>query len=200
MFALNNAKVSYMFIVPHLRQHRFPRVCAILSCFRRIVTRPGASDKRDTTMLFKQGVADVSVRIRCAIRRRDIRGLQPVERRKALVVLDRRLKKVHDVLMFTVLWAIARRVERRETCSMFAELMAPEPRIILVLRNPVCVHILQQILLAKWLQEGTDVGSRVGWNEGAIRRASRGVWRRDRIVLAVKIAVLRVAAVTVVRP
>lgn len=94
-------------------------------------------------MLLEQHIADISIRVSSLIRWRDMRFFQPFERRKPLVVLDRRLKEIYHILMLTVLRAVARYVECRETCSVLAELVAPETGVILVLRDPVVVHVFE---------------------------------------------------------
>ena len=77
--------------------------------------------------------------------------------------------------MLAVLRAVARGVEGAEAGGVLAKLVAPEAGVVLVLRNPVCVHVLQQVVAAEGLEESADVGARVGWNNGAILQAVGGV-------------------------
>ena len=68
---------------------------------------------------------------------------------------------------------------------MLAEFMPPEPCVILVLRNPVLVHILKQIVLSEWLEKRADVGARVRRDNGTVWRPGRSVRRGDGVILAV---------------
>ena len=68
------------------------------------------------------------------------------------------------------------------------------------LGDPVVVHVFQEVVAAEWLEEGADVGARVGGHGGAVLEAVGGVGRRDGVVLAVQVAVLRVGAVAEIWP
>ena len=70
--------------------------------------------------------------------------------------------------MLAVLRAVARDVEGREAGGVLGELVAPETGVVLLPRDPVGVHVLQEVVAAKWLEEGADVGAVVGWDECAI--------------------------------
>ena len=66
------------------------------------------------------------------VRRLDVCGLEPLEGRHFLVVLDCCLEEVNDFLVLLVGGAVARGVKGRETGGVFAEFVTPEPWIKLV--------------------------------------------------------------------
>lgn len=78
--------------------------------------------------------------------------------------------------MLTVLRAVAGCVEGAEARGVLAEFVAPESGVVLVLRNPVCVHVLEEIVAAKRLEESANIRSGVGWDESAILQTVCGVW------------------------
>jgi hypothetical protein len=83
---------------------------------------------------------------------------------------------------------------------VLAELVAPETGVILVLRDPVVVHVFEQVVAAEGFKECADVGAVVRGDEGAIGEAVCGVGRGYGVILAIEIAVLRVGAVAEVGP
>lgn len=64
-----------------------------------------------------------------------------------------------------------------------------------VLRDPVRVHVLEEIVPAERLEESANARAIVSRDDGAIRQAIGGVWRRHWVVLAAQIAVLGVSPV-----
>jgi hypothetical protein len=90
-------------------------------------------------MLFRQHVHDVGIAVLRGIARGDLRFSKPVKRRNALVVRNRGFEEVDYFFVFGVLWAVAGRVEGREAGGVFAEFVAPETGVVLVLGDPVCV-------------------------------------------------------------
>lgn len=79
---------------------------------------------------------------------------------------------------------------------MLREFVAPESRVVLVLRDPIIVHVIEQIVLAEWLEEGADVGAIVSWDRDTVGLSSGSIGRWDWIVLASEIAILGVRTVT----
>jgi hypothetical protein len=67
---------------------------------------------------------------------------------------------------------------------VLAELVAPEARVVLVLRDPVVIHVFEQVVAAERLEEGSDVGAVVGGDEGAIGKPVGRVGRRNGVILA----------------
>lgn len=94
--------------------------------------------------------------------------------------------------MLAVLWAIARNVEGGEASGMLAELMTPEAWVVLLPRDPVCVHVLEEIVPAEWLEKSANIGAVIGRYERSVGETIGGVWRWDWIILSSQIAVLRV--------
>jgi len=67
---------------------------------------------------------------------------------------------------------------------MLGKLVAPEARVILILRDPVVVHVLQQVVFSEGFEECADVGTGISGYWDAVRLSCGGVRRRDRVVLA----------------
>lgn len=70
--------------------------------------------------------------------------------------------------MLTVHGTVARDIEGREACSVLAKLVAPEAWIILLEGDPVIVHVLEQVVAAKWLQESANIRAVVRRDKSAI--------------------------------
>lgn len=75
-----------------------------------------------------------------------------------------------------------------------------KPCVILEPADPIRVHILEQVVTAKGLEKRTNVRSSIGGDNGTIWQAIGSVRRGNRVILAVKITVLRVTAVTEIGP
>lgn len=75
--------------------------------------------------------------------------------------------------------------------------MAPEVSVRTGLADPVFVHPCKQIILAEGLEESADIRAGVWGHHSAVLLAVGSIRRRDRIVLAAEIAVLRVRAIAV---
>ena len=58
--------------------------------------------------------------------------------------------------------------------------------------DPVCVHIVKEVVGTEVLNECADVWSCVGRNDGAVAETIGGVWRGNWIELAAQVAVLGV--------
>jgi len=87
-------------------------------------------------------------------------------------------------------------LESRITRSVFRELVSPKVRVWPALINPERVHVVEQVVAA----EGDDAESVDGRtcprrNDGAVREPVLCLGRGRVVVLAVQIAVLRVAAI-----
>ena len=68
------------------------------------------------------------------------------------------------------------------------------------LGDPVVVHVFQEVVAAEWLEEGADVGARVGGHGGAVFEAVGGVGGGDGVVLPSQITVLCVRAIAEIGP
>lgn len=134
---------SYIFVVPSLRENSVSIIRAVLARFSGVVTRSSAADERKTTVLLNKSIPDIGVRVRSAVRGCDVCFLQPFEGREALVVSDSCLEEVNDFLVLTVLRTVASNVECRVAGGVLGELVAPESSVILVLCNPVVVHVFE---------------------------------------------------------
>jgi hypothetical protein len=175
-----------------LRETSVAVICRVGSSCSGVVAGTRAANERDRTEVVGQRVADIRVRVSGRVRRDDAVFLEPLEARYALVVHNGRIEKVDYVFVLTVHGAVAWLVEGREARSVLAELVSPKASVVLVLSNPVRVHVFEEVVAAKGLDEGTDVGAVVRWYKGAVGESIGGVWRRDWVVLAGQIAVLRV--------
>lgn len=193
---------TYVFIVPNLAERSVSTIGTVYSfagcCV--VVSRAVAPDKRNATMVFEQYVPNIGVSVCGLVRRRDIRRFKPVKRWKPLVVLDCGFEEVYNLLMLAVLWAIARNIEGGEASSMFAELMTPESRVVLLPCDPVGVHVLEKIVPTERLKESADVRAIVGCHKRAIGKTVGGVWRRYGIILSSQVAVLCVRSITEIWP
>jgi hypothetical protein len=187
-------------IVPNLAQHCVPIIGGVLARSSGIESRPRAPDERNAAVLLSQRVLEVSVRVRRAVRGNDLLRFEPLVCGEALVVLDRRLEEIDHVLVLPVQRTVARRVESAEAGGVLAELVAPEARVVLVLRDPVRVHVLEQIVAAERFQERADVGAGVRRNHGAVFETVGGIGGGNRVVLTRQVAVLRVGPVAEVGP
>ena len=78
-------------------------------------------------MFLLQYFCNLLVRVCRVVRRFDVCGLEPLEGRHFLVVLDCCLEEVDDFFVLLVGGAVAGGVEGRETGGMFAEFVTPEP-------------------------------------------------------------------------
>lgn len=207
-----------MFIVPHLAQHRVPVITRPLTRSRGIVARPRAPDERNAAVLLGQRVLEVRVRVGGAVGGDDVLCLQPLVGREALVVFDCGFEEIDDFLVFAVERAVAGHVEGAVARGVLAEFVAPEAGVVLVLwefsvgeservlgadadlGDPVVVHVFQEVVAAKWLEEGADVGARVGGHGGAVLEAVGGIGGGDGVVLSSQIAVLCVRAIAEIGP
>lgn len=143
-------------------------------------------------MLLDKRITNVLIRVCSAVGRRDVNLLQPVKGRKALVVSNGCFEKVDDFFVFAILRTVARDVEGRIAGRVLREFMSPETSIILVLCDPVVVHVLKQIVFAERLEESANVGAVVSWHWSSIGFPSSGIRRWNRIVLASKVTILTV--------
>lgn len=74
---------------------------------------------------------------------------------------------------------------------------APQVLVGRVLRDPVRVHVLQQVVAAEWLKERVNAGSIVRRDEGTVWKGIGRIGRRHWIILAAQVAVLGIGAVAV---
>ena len=189
-----------MLIVPHLAEHRVAIIRRILPRLGGVEAGTSAAQERRSLRLLDERGQDLSVRVRGGVGGRDIRGGEPFERREALLVPDDGLEEVDDFLVLAVLRAVAGHVEGAEAVAVLGHLVAPEARVVLVLRNPVCVHVFEEVGAAKGLEEGADVGARVGEHGGTVREAIGGVGAWNGVILPAQVTVLGVAAIAEVGP
>ena len=78
--------------------------------------------------------------------------------------------------MLSILRTVAGRVKGAEAGGVLAELVAPEPRVILVLGNPVSVHVLKKVIASERLKERANVGAGIGCDDSTVLQAIGGVW------------------------
>ncbi len=189
-----------MAIIPHLAHHRATSVGTVLPCLGRVVPGPGAPYVGCGAVLLRQLALNVRQGILSAVTGRDLRLAQPRPGRKALVVLDRGLEEVDDLLVLTILRSIARDIKGREAGRMLGELVGPEVGVGRTLVDPIRIHPAEEVVLAEWGEEGVDTWALIGWYGGAVGKTSRGVGAGSWVVLAGQVAVLGVAAIAEVRP
>lgn len=102
--------------------------------------------------------------------------------------------------MLLILGPVARDIKGAVASAMLGELVAPEIVVWAALVDPVVVHPVQEIILAKWLQECADVWATVWRDRRAAWCVGSGVRTRRGIVLAAQIAVLSEGAIAEVGP
>jgi hypothetical protein len=187
-------------VVPHFAEDSVSVVRRPLSGLGGIEARARAAEEGDAAVLLGQDVAYGCVAVRGAVGGDNVLCLEPLVRGEALVVLDCRLEEVDDFLVLAVLRAVAGDVEGAEAVAVLGHLVAPEARVVLVLRNPERIHVFQEVGAAKGLEEGADVGACVGEYCGAVREAIGRVGARDRVVLPAQVTILCVAAIAKVGP
>ena len=73
----------------------------------------------------------------------------------------------------------------------------PEILVRRILRNPVRVHVLEQVVPTEWFQERADSRTVVCRNNCTICQTIGGVRRRHWVVLAAQIAVLSVRTIAI---
>lgn len=74
--------------------------------------------------------------------------------RQILVIRNSSLEEIDDFFMRAVFRPVAGNVEGGETGCVFAELVAPEIAVRLVLRNPEFVHRGQEVEFTEGGEEG----------------------------------------------
>ena len=189
-----------MVIIPNLTDDGPSRVVLTLTSLGGIVPGARAANVRLRAGLLGQGFLNVCERIRGLIARHDFGLVQPLPGRVALVVLDRGLEEIDNVLVLDVVRAIAGDVEGGVASRVLAELVGPEVSVGRALVDPVRVHPVDQVVAAEGLQERVDRGAVVVGDHGAVGEAVGRIRRGDRVVLALQVAVLSVRAVAEVGP
>ena len=102
--------------------------------------------------------------------------------------------------MLAVLGSVARDVEGAEASGVLAEFVGPEVGVGATLRDPVTVHVGEQIEFAEGRQKSADARSSVCGYCSAISLAVGSVWRRMRVELTTEITVLRIRSIAEVWP
>ncbi|KAJ8108241.1 hypothetical protein OPT61_g8307 [Boeremia exigua] len=189
-----------MLVVPDLAQHGVSIISGALTRGSSVEARPGAADEGNRAVLLGQRLLEVGVRVGGAVGGDDVLCLEPLEGREALVEFYRGFEEVDYFFVLAVLRAVARRVEGAEAGGVLAELVGPESGVVLVLRDPVRVHVLEQVVAAKGLEEGPDVGAGIRGDDRAVGEARGGVGGGYGVVLACQVAVLRIFATTKIWP
>ena len=173
-----------MVIIPHLTHNCVPVIQTSLSLRRSIVPRTRAAYIRQRAKALRQrGLQIRQTHIR-AIRRPDPGRAQPVVGRQVGVILHRGREEIDNVAVVDVRRPVARQVEGREAGAVLAELVAPEVAVGLSLRDPVFVHVGEEVELAERREEGAYAGSCV-WRDGSPGGIpGRGVWEGTGVVLS----------------
>jgi hypothetical protein len=81
----------------------------------------------------------------CGVGGADVFSREPAVGRQVLVVHDSCLEEVDNLLMLTILWPIARDIERGEAGGVFRKFMAPEIAVLATLGDPVSTGKIRQI-------------------------------------------------------
>lgn len=190
----------HVLVVPHLAQHSVAVISRTFAFSGSIETRARAPDEGNTAMLLGKRLLEVGVRVGGRVGRDNILCLQPLVGGEALVVLDCSFEEVDYLFVLAVQRAVAWRVEGAVAGGVLAKLMAPETRVILILSDPVRVHVFQEIVAAEGLQKGANVGPFIGRHNSAVLEAICRVGRWDRVVLTGQVTILGVTAIAEIRP
>lgn len=139
-------------------------------------------------------------RVRSVIRRADACTREPMPCREPLIVKNSGFEEVHNVLMLPIFGAVARDVKCRVARGMLGKLVTPKVIVWAALRDPILIHVLQEVVFTKWLEESPDIWPLVRRHRSSIGQAIRCIWRRRRIILSVEIATLGERSVIKVGP
>jgi hypothetical protein len=101
-------------VIPHLAQHGVTVVGSIPPRVGGIESRARTPDERYAAMFLGQHITHCCVAVRCAVGRHNVLCFEPLEGWEALVEFYRRLEKVDDIFVLTVLRAVAWDVESAE--------------------------------------------------------------------------------------
>ena len=100
---------------------------AALSGLSGVVARSRAPNEWQPTVLLLQHLCNLLVRVCRLVGWLDVCGLEPLEGRHFLVVLDCGFEEIDDLFVLLVGRAVAGGVEGREAGGVFGEFVAPEP-------------------------------------------------------------------------
>lgn len=146
--------------------------------------------------MLLEGRLNVAKRVRGLVARLNTSILEPLVGRQAVVVHGGNLEKLNDVLVLLVVLTVARSVKGAVASTVLAKLVGPESLVALALRHPEGLHPLEEVVTAEVLHELVHTRAVVLRHRLAVHNG-RG---RLRVILAVKVAVLRVVAVAKVGP
>lgn len=189
-----------MEVIPHLIQLSTAIIRASLTSSSLIVPRATASNIRQRAITLRQRRLQIAQRHGRTVARLNASGAEPAVRGQALVVLDRGLEELGDLLVLDVLGPVAGDVEGRVARAVLAEFVRPEVGVGRALVDPVLVHVGEQAVLAEGADDSVDGWALVWRDDGAVWQTICGVWRWDGVELAVQVAVLCVRSVTEVWP
>ena len=128
-----------MIVIPHLRQVRSTSVSGPITSLSLIITWARAANIGDSAKACGECGLHFRQRIYCSVARANVLGGQPAVGREVHVVHHSGLEEVDDVFVLAILWTVAGKIEGGEAGGVFGELVAPEVRIWLALRNPESV-------------------------------------------------------------
>jgi len=171
-------------VIPRLRHNSESIITRPIANSSSIIPRSRTSNIRSSTKPSSQSSLKFRQAISGGVAWLDTGSLEPVECGKLFVVGDYSLEKVDYFRVVLVHRSIAGQVEGAEACCMFGEFMTPEITVRLVLRNPVFVHVGEEIEFAEGGEEGRYGGAFVGGNGGTIAEAVGGVWGWGGVVLS----------------
>lgn len=189
-----------MVVVPDLTDDRSSSIVAAFSCICGIVPWATAAQIWNCTACLGQRALHVSQRHLRLIAGRDPGACEPFECRVTHVVFDHGVVELNHVLVLDVLGTITWHVESRVACSMLAELVRPKVLVACALVDPVSAHPFEKIETSKVLNELINAGAIVWWHDSPIAKTIGGIGRWSGVVLAVKVAILRVGAIAKVWP
>lgn len=190
----------HMLIVPHLIEIGASIVRTVRPGRGGIISWSAAADIGNGTILLSQRVLHITQCVCRGIAGSDAGLCEPVIGRIALVVHDGRLIELDDLLVVDIFGPIAWHIESGVACGVLAEFMSPEGLVGRSLVDPVLVHVCQQVVLAKCLDERVDAGAIIRRNDGAVWKTICGIWTGLGVKLPAEIAVLSVGAVAEIGP
>ena len=183
-----------MEVVPGLRDLGSAIVGRACTGSSLVVARTAAANVGQSTVTFGQSILELANRVGGSVARLDASLVQPAPSRKTAVVENGSLEELDNLFVFLVHGTVARHVEGGEASAVLAELVFPEFVVWGSLVDPVLFHPCQEVVFAKWLDQGLNTGTLVRWDDGAIGQGVCGVGRGRSVVLAREVAVLGVRA------
>ena len=157
---------THVEVVPHLGHDSVTIVGRTSTSCSGVVSWSGASNVWDGTVTLGECGLHGAQRVCGGVAWFDTSRVQEAKGRKTAIIHDGSLEELYNLLVLNILWTVARNVESRVAGCVLGEFVSPEVVVWTTLVDPIRVHIVEQIKLAKWVQEGSNIWTLVWWNDG----------------------------------